>query len=51
MCVSLCAQVLLECILEEYQCLRKAASIGSSAAGGGALNSPNCSEGGKIKAG
>jgi hypothetical protein len=44
--------VLLECILEEYQCLRKAASIGSSAAGSsGGLDSPNCSNGGKIKAG
>lgn len=39
------AQVLLECIIEEYHCLRKAASIGST------TSSPSSSDGGsKIKA-
>jgi hypothetical protein len=46
-----CTQVLLECIIQEYHHLRKAASSSSSTALGDAPDSPSsCSDGGRIKA-
>jgi hypothetical protein len=47
-CAVVLLQVLLECMVEEYRCLRKAASIGRSA--DGALDSPRDSSDSKIKA-